>query len=57
MGNSFEEHRPLRARVWIRRAKPNDSGGLDIIARGTLAGLARRDDCTRAGDSQARHGR
>lgn len=42
MPNSNEEHRPLRAGLWIRTAKPNDSGGLDVIDRGTLTGLATR---------------
>ena len=47
MSDTFHEHRPLRAGVWIRTAKPNDSGGLDIITRGTLTGLATRTDGTR----------
>ena len=42
MANSNGEHRPLRRGLWIRTAKTNDSGGLDVIQPGTLTGLARR---------------
>ena len=42
MPNSNKDHRPLRSGLWIRGAKPNDSGGLDVIDRGTLTGLATR---------------
>ena len=42
MSNSNEEHRPLRSGLWIRTAKPNASGGLDVIQPGTLTRLARR---------------
>ena len=51
MGNSNEEHRPLRSGLWIRSARTNDSGGLDVIKNGTLTGLATRkcDDMTTGG--------
>ena len=42
MSESNEELRPLRAGLWIRPAKPNDSGGLTVTAPGTLTGLATR---------------
>ena len=43
MTDSNNEHRPLRAGLWIRTAKPNDSGGQDVIDNGTLTGLATRN--------------
>ena len=47
MPNSNKDHRPLRSGLWIRGAKPNDSGGLDVIDRGTLTGLATRTNGTK----------
>ena len=47
MGNSHEEHRPLRGGLWIRTGKTNDSGGLDVVTNGTLTGLATRTDGTK----------
>ena len=42
MATPNDEHRPLRAGIWIRTAKPNSSGGLDVVTNGTLTGLATR---------------
>ena len=44
MGNSNNEHRPLRGGLWIRTGKTNDSGGLDVLENGTLTGLATRSN-------------